>query len=215
MLGESVRQSCHCETVALTDTETVLPVLSFQYETKQPRLMLWILEVILSYLDSPKFDQDTVMVSPDTLVYKDLSPYFAGDITILVRTAPHYAERPILNAVQWWRVKSKRKLVRLYTDALAMAQTLPDDMIRWGADTETIVWLLGPIAHGVQSRHGIKVSMIESRLVMQSLAGAVCAQLDAGEPVSWPVRPIVDFKYLRKRYLQRYYDATLGAEVSA
>jgi hypothetical protein len=52
MLRASVERSCHCETVAVTDVDTTLPGPTFQYATTHRRLMLWILDVSLRYLES-------------------------------------------------------------------------------------------------------------------------------------------------------------------
>lgn len=215
MLAVSVTRSNSCETFALTDAATPLPVTAFAYPTQQRRLMLWILEVTLAYLDSEDFDCDTVMASPDVLVFGDLRSYFAGDLTVLIRASEGFAARPILNGVQWWPIRSKAKLIAFYRDALALAETLPQSFLRWGADTEPLRQLLAPVVPGRIDRHGLDVSCLHSRAVMRSLTQSLMDTMDAGEPIEYPRCPVVDFKYLRKRYMAAYFDATIGAQVPA
>jgi len=208
MLAASVRASCGCETVAITDVATALPVPAFRYPTQQSRLMLWILEVSLAYLQSDDFDRDTVFVSPDTLVLRDLRPYFGGDLTVLVRTPKKYHNRPVINAVQWWPVAAKDRLIGFYRTALARAQALPEHTIVWGADSESIRQLLEPIALGIHDRDGLQVSMREASTILISISTAIMRALDAGRPIPRLSVPIADFKGpLRKTYLAAYFEA--------
>jgi len=165
MLAASVATSCHCETMALTDVTTPLRVPAFAYPTTRSRLMLWILDVSLAYLASPDFDQDTVFVSPDSLVVGDLRPYFEGDLTLLVRTGDKYQHRPILNSVQWWPIAAKDQLVGFYRQALILADAFPEPLVLWGADSEALRQLLDPIRVGLHTRAGLQVSMRESASV--------------------------------------------------
>jgi hypothetical protein len=215
MLTESVRRSCSCDTIALTDFDTTLPVPAFQYTTVERRLMLWILEVSLAYLKSVDFDRDTVMVSPDTLVFDDLRRWFQGDLTLLVRSTPNFADRPILNAVQWWPLRSRKRLVALYEQALDVAQQLPEPQIVWGADSEALRVLLAPIQPGMQRRDGLRVWMLESSLVMHSFTAAQRDAVVSGRPVPPAARPILDFKYTRKRYMRPCFDSLLGQAVTS
>jgi hypothetical protein len=183
---------------AITDTATMLPVPTIHLATTATRLMLWILDVSLRYLESDAFDRDTVMVSPDSLVLGDLRPYFAGDLSLLVRSGKKYQKRPLLNAVQWWPIAAKAALIDFYRAACVHAAGLPDNLIRWGADTEALRVLVEPIALGVHVRHGLRVHMIEARSVMQS-----------STQTHRPTVPIVDFKYLQKLTMAAYFDAVL------
>lgn len=211
MLSQSVRLACGCDVVALTDWDTPLPMPALRYHTTQSRLMLWLLEIALRYLESDAFDRDTVMVSPDMLVFNDLRPYFGdADVTVLVRSGSQFAVRPILNGAQWWPIAGKRRLIGFYRDALATACALPEPQVQWGADTEGLRVLLAPIGPGKQKRHGLRAWLLESNLVLQSLTQRTCEDLDAGRDVPLPTRPILDFKYTRKRYMAPYFAATLG-----
>lgn len=209
MLRTSVEQQPGHAFAAITDTDTVLPVPAIPLPTTASRLMIWILEVSLRYLESDAFDQDSVMVSPDSLVLGDLRPYFAGDLTILVRSDPDYAKRPILNAVQWWPLAAKARLIAFYAAALERAQQLPESLIRWGADTVALRQLLEPLALGVHERHGLCVNFVEARTVMEPCSSTTLARLQGGRPVV-PHLPIVDFKYLTKRHMAAYFDAVLA-----
>jgi hypothetical protein len=213
MLRVSVDRFCACDTVTLTDIDTDVPGPVFAYRTAERRLMFWILEVALRYLESAEFDTDTVLVSPDSLVFCDLRQWFAGDIGMVVR--PMHPERPILNALQWWPVASKDALVTLYRRALAIAHTLPEDIQVWGADSKPFEKLLKPLVPGCGPRKsGIVANLIDSRMVMTPLTSEVIKRLEAGEPIQ-PPSMVVDFRYLRKKFLRRYFDATLAPQVTA
>jgi hypothetical protein len=214
MLRTSVRRSCACETHALTDVDTDLGVPAYRYATTHRRLMLWILEVSLAYLDSADFTDDTVMISPDILIFGDLAPYFSADLGVLVRAGPKYVDKPFLNGVQWWRHAAQARLVRLYTRALAIAERLPDNAIKWGADTLPFVELLAPFVVGRSERAGVTVVGIRHTDVLQGVTGFDQLRLSRGQRVT-PVKPIVDFKYLRKRHMRRYFAATIGSAVAA
>lgn len=215
MLRESVRRSCDCETVGLTDVDTELPGATFHLPTRERRyLMLWILEVSRAYLESEYFDRDTVFCSPDMLIFGDLRPWMVADFGIVVR--PEH-ERPILNAVQWWPVASRQKLIALYRKAEKIARRLPEPMLIWGADSEPFRILLEPIASGLGFRKrtgGLFVNQIHAREVLTPLSSAMSAALEQ-DAAEWPSVPIVDFRVTRKHHMRRYFDATLGKAVAA
>lgn len=197
MLRSSVWRACACETVALTDRDTNVGAGHvLRYDTTEPRLMLWILEASVRYLTSLDFDRDTVFVSPDTLVSRDLRPYFGGDLSLLVRTLPKYKRKPILNAVQWWPVSSKEKLGAFYTEVLRIGRTLPDNLQRWGADSEAIHQAVAPVAAGLHSRSGLTVQMLEAHTVMRPGGDLINASSPA---------PVVDFKGSRKQEMADYF----------
>lgn len=213
MMRASVTRSCRCDAVVITDADTTLPGPTFQYDTRERRLMHWILEVSLCYLAGPHFDRDTVMVSPDVLVFCDLREWMAGDVGIVVR--PDHTERPILNSLQWWPVASRDKLLRLYTKALAYAKTLPEEIQVWGADSEPFRHLLRPLYPGCGPRKsGIVANLVDSRHVLLPLDSGTIAALEKGEAIQTPELAI-DFRYLRKRYMRRFFDATIGQQVAA
>lgn len=201
MLDVSTRRNCAVPTLALTDVDTNLPVPSVKVVTTERRLMLWVLDVCLQYLQSPWFDDDTVMISPDSLVLKDLRPYaYRGDLGIVVRSAPKYARRPILNGLQFWSLAAKDKLVAFYAKALSLAREMPSSVIVWGADTEPIFDLISPIAIGVADRAGLSVHQIDSRGVLESY-----------NPARYPTSSVVDFRNLRKQHMAQAFDQFFGA----
>lgn len=213
MLRESVRRSNRCETVAITDADTALPGPTFQYTTRERRLMFWILEVSLCYLAGPHFDRDTVFVSPDSLVFCDLKRWFAGDIGMVIR--PEHDARPILNGLQWWPFASRTRLVQLFTDALAAAKQMPEDVQVWGADSEPFRKLLKPLYAGCGPRKfHIVANLIDSRHILHPLTSQAIAALEAGQQVD-PPDAVVDFRFLRKQHMRAYYDATIGRTVAA
>jgi len=215
MLRASVRESCQCETFALTDRATQLPVPAHRYDTHEPRLMLWLLEVCLRYLESSDFDEDTVMLSPDVLVFDDLRPWFRADLGVIVRVAKKFADKkPLLNGVQFWRVEAQDRLVAFYRAVLALARTLPESEICWGADTEPIRRLLHPLQAGPMERAGLSVFGIRRMQMFVTVSSVDIANIRAGGRPS-PLTPIIDFKYLRKHHMRDYFNATLGERATA
>lgn len=216
MLRASVRRSCGCETFALTDVDTTLPVPSHAYETHQRRLMLWLIEVCGCYLASDAFDQDTVMLSPDMLVYQDLAPFFRADLGIVARLSPKFlrAGRTLLFGAQFWSLAAKPRLAALYRRALAMARSLDDVTIQWGADIAPFYELLRPAKYGTTSRGDLSVHLFGESEVMASITGSDEQALSVGTRPT-PPAPIVDFRYRRKLSMRAYFDLTIGAEVTA
>jgi hypothetical protein len=211
MQQASVKRACKCEAVAISDVATPLPVPAKYYETRETRLMLWILEVSLRYLESNDFDRDTAMVSPDMLVFDDLRPYFRADLGVLVRSGEKYASRALLNGVQFWRHDARSRLVDFYAKALEMARALPESVITWGADTAPIVDLLSPLELGLSDRGGLRVECLDAYLLMSPLSGTAIDKLEKGIQIPRPATPLVDFRYLRKLHMRAYFDATIGA----
>jgi hypothetical protein len=203
MLAASVQQACGCPTFGLTDATTDLPVPALRFQTDESRLMLWLLEVSVAYLDSAEFDQDTVFITPDVLVLRDLRPYFKGDLGLLVRTAGKYAARPLLNAMQWWPVAAQKKLVAFYQAALAVARVLPEASVTWGADSEALRLMLDPIRVGLQRRAGLWVRLYEANDLLLSLTAGMMADLDDGRQILTPASGVAfDFKgWKRKPYM--------------
>jgi hypothetical protein len=208
MLRASVRHNCDCETYAITDVDTDLGVPAFQFQTVERRLMLWIVEVSLAFLDSDRFDRDTVMVSPDVLVLGDLSPWFTADLGVLVRLEPKHLDsgRTILNQTQWWRHGAKSRLVAFYRQALDIARTLPEPIRTWGADTEPLRQLLEPLNAGKAMRAGLKARMIPAGEVMDSLSSVNVRRLEEGLPLLVD-RPLLDFRYTRKLHMRATFDS--------
>jgi hypothetical protein len=208
------RNSPDTEAVAITDIDTRLPVPSLQFKTTERRLMLWILDVCLRYLESDAFDRDTVMVSPDCLVLKDLRPWFAekdAEMGIVIRTEPKHREsgRVILNQVQFWRRSSRQKIVAFYHEALKLAKTLPEDVIVWGADTEPLRQLLEPIDAGVWDRAGLRVDLIEWHQILEGLTTEHKRCLAWGSPIRVS-RSILDFRATRKLWMRQAFDSLIG-----
>jgi hypothetical protein len=215
MLRISAQQNTDAEVFAITDVDTDLGVPAYRYATKERRLMLWILEVSRCYLESDDFDQDTVMLSPDILVFQDLRPYFGGDLGVVVRVHEKYAHKPMLNGAQWWKHSAKDRLVAFYREALERARTLPEHYIAWGADTIPIVEMLLPMEVGLMSRVGLEAFGISHVGMLYPVMAKDCVRMNMGKRPDDPPFPLVDFKGLRKAYMRQYFDGTIGARVSA
>lgn len=219
LMRASVRRACHCEAYALTDVDTDLPVPMIQVETTERRLMLWIVDVCLRYLESDAFDQDTLLLSPDVLCFSDVSGYFRGDFSVVVRLEEKHADWPLFSVAQWWPVRSRAALIALYRAVLERAKTLPESVIVWGADTEPLVHLLSPLTEGMVRRrvngHTLAVHMLPGRSMLRPLSSGAIASLEAGTPVKWPSVPLVECRSFRKRYMARYFAETIGKRVAA
>lgn len=200
----TTRRSNGEDSVIITNETADLPGPLLRYPTRQAQLMLWILEVALLYLRSDDFDRDTVMMSPDTFCCADMKPFFTGDfdIGLLVREGEEWAKKPLLNAVQFWPVKSKVKLIAFYEKVMRIAETLPENQKRWGGDTTPIVQLILPIDLGLRERAGVTVKMIDARSLL------VYASPWLKRPGKHP-RPdgvVVDFKYQSKRNMRQFFE---------
>ena len=213
MLRRSVALACRCDTYALTDLGTPDLGLSHRYAPTETRLMLWILEVCEQYLTSDDFDQDTVLISPDALVFADLHRFFAGaDLGIVVRGGKFADKRPLLNGVQFWAVAAKDRLVEFYQRARAIAATLPESSLRWGADTIPLVKLLAPVCAGRQRRAGLTVDGIRHASILLGPTEGDMQRIGRGQRPA--PAPIVDFKYTRKWLMPAYYAGTVGKMVT-
>lgn len=213
MLRVSVARAMHCETVAITDVDTILPEPALQYATTARRLMPWILDVAGCYLRSDAFDRDTILLSPDLLVFGDLRPWLTDHFTVLMRTG--YPAHPILNGVQFWPVRKKRQIAAFYDQAIAIGHTLSEGHLRWGGDTEPLRQLLAPIEPGLVLRDGTAIArLLESDQVMHAFTSSMAAALTRGRALP-AVRPVLDFRYLRKHSMRAYYDRTIGKPVAA
>jgi hypothetical protein len=172
--------------------DTDLPGATYRYATTERRLMLWLIEVALCYLRSDDFDDDTILISPDALVLRDLRGWFKADLGLMVRTGAKYADKPLLNGVQCWRVAAKDLLVQFYAQALQRARQSVPDLIRWGADTSALVEMLEPLQAGRFERAGLSVFGFEAASYFRP-------------PVDGIKPPIVDFKGMRKHDMARYF----------
>lgn len=197
---------------ALTASGVDLPVPAFAYEPREHRLMLWLLDVALAYIESDDFDCDSVMICPDLLVVGSLEPLRAGDLGVLARPGKHIARGHVslLNSVQFWRHAAKERLAAFYRRALEMARELPEDVKRWGADTVPLAELLSPVAVGKGKRCGLRVRFHDENGVCHSLRTKEIKAMQIGRPVVKPDQPIVDFRYLRKLHMRAYFDAIFG-----
>lgn len=217
MLSHTAKLACRCPVDVITDVDTDLPVPCLKFETRHRRLMLWNLEVCLRYIESPAFDRDTVIMDSDQLVYQDLAPFFNArgvDFTVLIR--PNKAKHeprdafPILNGVMFLQKRGRKALKRFFTEALAVAETLPDERIVWGADTDALRLLLEPLDVGVSYRDGLWVQMLTSGQVLEAFSTRHDEGLTSGE-VPWPTKPVMDFRWTRKRRMADFYKATVLA----
>ena len=211
MLRWSGLNRTQANTYVITDLETELPFkYVLRYDTQETYLMLWIIEVSLMYLESSDFDQDTVLISPDSLVRKDIN-WFDGTFDIAVTSRPlkeKYQHHPLLNGLQWWPLASKDKLIELYREALHIARSLPDNEKRWGGDTTPFLKLLGPIVPGLHDRGGYRVKIFTFPTLME-ITPLVMRKLSEGKRPDADVA-VADFKLRSKSNMKTYFERTFG-----
>lgn len=211
MLDRSAQARAKTGIIVLTDHATDVGDLpAFRYATTATRLQQWLIEIRLAYLRSDAFDQDTVLVSPDTLIMGPLDKVFLpeADLAILMRPGPKHKGqwKQILNSVQWWRYTAKDLLIAFYEEAWRIGQTLDEDLQVWGGDTEALRLVLAPIRPGLVVRAGMRVQMMPETEAFRSVSGRDVRLLAAGQQVEPPGVPLYDFKYLRKQYMKPICD---------
>lgn len=217
MMAHSAALACRCPVHVITDLEAALPVETLRYATTHRRLMLWTLEACARYLESDDFDRDTVMLDCDQLIFQDLAPFFGGnvDLGLLVRPTHKHKNtwKKVLNGVQFWSLRGKPQLAAFYRAALARAEAMSDDLIRWGGDTAAIRDLIEPVELGLYRRAGVAVHLMDYNRVLAALSEEQIDGMRRGiAPV--PVRAVLDFRYKRKLWMAQAYAMTIGALVT-
>jgi hypothetical protein len=218
MMSDSVARSCGQSVQVLTDVDTDLPFDCLKYVTTHRRLMLWYLEIAAVYLASDDFDRDTIALDSDQLVFGDLARWFAPlmDLGILARPLPPKDPEgfTILNGVQLWSHRAKPALAAFYRQALALAETLPEDVIAWGADTVALQMLLDPVVDylgAIVPRAGLRVRLLAADDVLERLSSTQIRHLQSGERIT-RTRDVLDFRNMRKRFMKEFYAATFAAD---
>lgn len=213
MAVHAAKVSCHCDVVAITDVDTDLPVPALKYETRERRLMLWTLEVCAAYLESDDCDRDTVMLDVDQLVCANLAEVFdrkGAELGLVIRPGEKHAVenggQPLLNGVQYWRGKSKKRIAEVFRRALATAKALPEDRITWGADTDALRMQVEPLELGITTRGRLRVQMLDSDAVIETFSSVHQDRIDQGAQ-PWPGRPVLDFRWTRKPAMPICYRA--------
>jgi hypothetical protein len=219
MLFDSARRCCGAVPMhVITDASADLPLATLRYETTHRRLMLWYLEAAACYLASDDFDRDTVMLDSDQLIYGDLAKWFTPDMDLGVLTRDLPPKDPngfrILNGVQFWAHRGKDRLTAFYQQALALAQTMSEETIAWGADTRALEGLLEPLEIGVLvERAGLRVRMIESADVVERVTKRQIWQLRCQHRIV-PTHDVSCFRNMRKLHMKAFYQATVGEAVA-
>jgi hypothetical protein len=197
----------------VTDLTTDLPVPLLRYPTAQRRLMLWTLEALLRYVESPDFDRNTVALDCDQLIYRDLAPFFhAGvDLGVLIRPTGKHVEPggfPLLNGVLFLQWHGRHQLPAFFARALDIAAGMPEDQLRWGADQEAVRLMLEPLELGIVQRSGLTVCMRHVDEVIETISQRHIDGIARGE-CPWPVRAVLDGRWRRKEFLAPAYEQTI------
>lgn len=215
MVVASAEDRCQCPVHAVTDDETDLPVPALRYQTVESRLMLWTLEACCCYLESDDFDRDTIMLDVDQLVFQDLAHHFpeSADLGLLMRpTAKHTGiGEPLLNGVQFWSFAAKVRLSRFYRDVLALARSLSEIDLQWGADTIALRRHVAPMTLGLRERHGVSVSFMNAQTILEAFSSEQMKCLREEGRLLGPTRPVLDFRWKRKTWMRPVYDVAFGA----
>lgn len=201
------------ETFAITTADSYLDVPAYVYPTTTDQLTVWIVEACLRYLESDDFDQNTAMLSPDMLVFKDPFRWLTADLVMASRLDPKYVDagRPLLFGAQLWAYKAKARLITLYRRVLDVARETAAAKGMWGADIAPFLSLLAPLKGCKTRRSGVSVTLVPyGGDWLASIGSAEIAQLECRETPSWPRSAVVDFKYKRKQFQRAYFDALLG-----
>lgn len=218
MLSHSAELACGVPVEVITDASEPMPLRCIKFQTHHRRLMLWQLEACVRYLQSDYFDRDTVMLDCDQLVYQDLSKFFAAnvDLGLLVRPTLKHKDtwKKVLNGVQFWNLRAKKRLAQFYREALARAEQLRPELLIWGADTAALVEMIEPVTVGLAMRHGVRVEMIDYQRVLEALSEDQIAGMRKGIAPR-PIRAVMDFRYSRKLNMRQAYEMTIGKAVAA
>ena len=201
MLRKSAQMRSSCDTFVITD-DADFPLPHYRYRTEETYLMLWVLEVCLRYMESEDFDQDTVFVSPDSLVMGNLDIFGGFDIAVSAR--PSKLSNRLMNGLQWWPLASRDKLLAMQRRALDIARGLPENDKLWGADTIPLLELLGPIEEGLH-QNGELVVRVFPHPTLQTVNAVTMRKLEAGRRINPHNSLVHDFKYWNKVYMVPYF----------
>lgn len=219
MLRASARASCGLPVDVLTDRTTRFPWPALRYDTSSTRLQHWLTEIRLAYLRSDAFNCPTLLVSPDMLICEEVWPLFesGADLGLPVRLSEKFGRgwKRIMNSAQWWRPDAKTRLIAFYEEAWQLSAALPEELQRWGGDTEVLCQLLDPMkGYGIFKRRGLRVDLVPMQRVLHPLTTAQINDLEAGRPLGSLHAPILDFKYTRKRYMRQAFDEIFSQAVA-
>lgn len=100
-------------------------------------LMNWILAAQKHYIDSPEFDCNTVLFSPDALINRPLEEVFSQDFdaAFTIRDNKKY---PINNGVIFIKPDNKRGLTRFWQSCLDICALYPPEIQGWYGDQKAL-----------------------------------------------------------------------------
>lgn len=123
---------------------------------EEPLLMNWILAAQLAFIESPLFDQPSVIFSPDAIVLKPLEEIFdrGFDVAFTDRKNPKW---PINNGVIYLNPSRRAELAAFWRRALEMCKTYPIETQEWYGDQQSLNDLL---VAGVHHQLGLNVELL-------------------------------------------------------
>ncbi len=169
---------------------------------KEAHLMNWVLAAQRAFIDSPLFDCDSVIFSPDALLTRHIDKVFTlgFDIGFTIRNNRRW---PINNGVIYLRPGRKREIAKLWHRAQKICKDYPVETQDWYGDQQALhdVWLAGH-----HERLHLNVSMLPCDIYNASPAYG--EDLDAKMIES---AYIVHLKGRRKHLMQEYWDKICSA----
>lgn len=128
-----------CETVLVTSSEIGLGQ-DHTLKVAHPGenvLMPAILDAQKAYIDSPLFDSNSVLFSPDALVARHLRLAFEGDFDMGV-TNGSCLGYPINNGVVYIRPETKNRLTHLWNDFIIQCKSYKPELQKWYGDQKAM-----------------------------------------------------------------------------
>lgn len=211
MLKISAQYCAHTEVVVLTDEKSHIGLPAFRYKPRCNRLMPWILDVSLAYLESEEFDRDTWFISPDMMVMKELDNIVPAHADLMLLS--HNEHLPIINHTQFWRHKAKKKLIKFFRQCYERSLKLSEDHLRWGADTEPFINFLDPVPldGGSKKYQGLNIHFLPRASIALRVNERVLNK-GSGHWQSFPV-PIAEFTYGRKKHMDCFFERSFYKEM--
>lgn len=123
---------------------------------REPLLMNWILAAQKSYIDSPLFNCNSVLFSPDAIINKPLEPVFSKSFDMAFTNRNH-SKYPINNGVIFIKPGKNSGISGFWGDCLAICKNYSIDIQEWFGDQKSL-W--DAYQNEVYLKYGLDVSML-------------------------------------------------------
>ncbi len=139
------------ETILVGDIEAGDRRLCFP-SSLEPHLMNWVLAAQLAYINSPVFDCNSVIFSPDALIAKPLDEIFDLDFDVAFTNRDN-KRWPINNGVIFLKPEKRLQIAKLWEDARVTCKAYPIGIQDWYGDQQAlhdVVLAKRPQLHGIK-----------------------------------------------------------------